>query len=102
MGDAVAFCRQQLGDPQHLEERLLCGVVEAMLDRCLSPNLAQTMGLGGDNMTAVLVVFKGGVAYASDHPWEGAGNYLSELMVPSVSARTNSSWFPWACQPYTI
>jgi len=30
-------------------------IVELMLDKCLSPNLFQTNGLGGDNMTCIIV-----------------------------------------------
>lgn len=35
----------------------LSGIMEDMLDACVSPDLAQTNGIGGDNMTALLVVF---------------------------------------------
>lgn len=38
----------------------LSGIVEEMLDYCVSPDLVETRGLGGDNMTAVLVVFEKG------------------------------------------
>lgn len=31
-------------------------IVESLLERCLSPNLRDTGGLGGDNMSAILVV----------------------------------------------
>jgi len=34
-------------------------VVEELLDECLSPDLQRTGGLGGDNMTMILVVFAG-------------------------------------------
>jgi len=53
---AVDFVRPQV-------QRILAGqirpstVVEAILDRCVSPDLTVTEGLGGDNMTLVLVVF---------------------------------------------
>jgi len=35
----------------------LSKIMEDLLDECLSPNLAYTRGWGGDNMTALLVVF---------------------------------------------
>lgn len=38
----------------------LSGIVEELLDRCLSRDLAKTHGLGGDNMTAVLVTLTAG------------------------------------------
>lgn len=53
---AVDFVRRRLGN-------LLDGslrpeaVAESLLDACLSPDLQQTGGLGGDNMSLVLVVF---------------------------------------------
>ncbi|CAJ1341739.1 unnamed protein product [Effrenium voratum] len=61
--EAVDFVRMRLGSFRDLAFRLqegrlrLSSIIEEMLDACLSPDLAQTMGLGGDNMTAVLVVF---------------------------------------------
>lgn len=62
---AVDFVRSRLGDRTTLLQRLedgelkLSTIIEEMLDSCLSPDLAQTMGLGGDNMTAILIVFTG-------------------------------------------
>eukprot|EP00419_Tripos_fusus_P008305 CAMPEP_0172670772 /NCGR_PEP_ID=MMETSP1074-20121228/10496_1 /TAXON_ID=2916 /ORGANISM="Ceratium fusus, Strain PA161109" /LENGTH=417 /DNA_ID=CAMNT_0013487725 /DNA_START=44 /DNA_END=1297 /DNA_ORIENTATION=+ len=60
---AIDFVRNRLGSRQHLAARLSCGalelssIVEELLDDCISPNLEQTDGLGGDNMTAILAVF---------------------------------------------
>lgn len=34
-------------------------IPEGVLDRCLSPDLAQTCGLGGDNMTMMIIAFTG-------------------------------------------
>lgn len=54
--EAVDFVRQRL--PDRLQNGLpLSGIMEEMLDHCVSPDLAVTNGLGGDNMTALLVVF---------------------------------------------
>jgi len=66
---AVDFVRPQV-------QRILAGqirpstVVEAILDRCVSPDLTVTEGLGGDNMTLVLVVFAAetyGPAWPQNH-----------------------------------
>jgi len=57
--EAVDFVRERL--PERLRAGLpLSGLMEEMLDHCISPDLAATNGLGGDNMTAMLVVFNGG------------------------------------------
>jgi len=56
---AVDFVHRRL--PAYKREGLaLSGILEEMLDFCVSPNLAKTRGLGGDNMTAVLAVFEAG------------------------------------------
>merc|ERR1712151_147977 len=60
---AVGFIRERLGPPAEWAQRLssgeleLSGILEELLDHCLSPDLDATDGLGGDNMTAVLVLF---------------------------------------------
>lgn len=85
--EAVDFVRARLGKFSDLAFRLkegrlrLSSIVEEMLDACLSPDLAQTMGLGGDNMTAVLVVFTDAGRQA---------NWLETSMVPPAT---------WMC-PY--
>lgn len=61
--EAVDFVRARLGRREDWARRLgngtlnLSAVTEELLDRCLSPDLEQTDGIGGDNMTAVLVLF---------------------------------------------
>mmetsp|Transcript_87019 Transcript_87019/g.254646 ORF Transcript_87019/g.254646 Transcript_87019/m.254646 type:complete len:514 (+) Transcript_87019:124-1665(+) len=54
--EAIDFVHERL--PEWLSAgRPLSGIMEEMLDHCVSPDLALTNGLGGDNMTAMLVVF---------------------------------------------
>lgn len=71
--EAVDYIRSRLGNFETLERRIRTGavrlsaIIENLLDHCLSPDLSRTYGLGGDNMTAVLVVFTGPAAYAA--PW---------------------------------
>jgi protein phosphatase 1G len=61
--EAVDWVRERLGNRGNLEARIQSGhlnlssILDDMLDHCLSPDLQQTFGIGGDNMTAVLVVF---------------------------------------------
>jgi len=53
----VDFLRERLpkpGDPVDLEDMKLA--LEQLLDSCVSPDLRKTNGLGGDNMTAVIVL----------------------------------------------
>jgi len=54
--DAVSFVSQRLSHGAQTAVGL-SQIVEEMLDACLSPDLRTTRGLGGDNMTAVLVTF---------------------------------------------
>mmetsp|Transcript_48298 Transcript_48298/g.103456 ORF Transcript_48298/g.103456 Transcript_48298/m.103456 type:complete len:364 (+) Transcript_48298:105-1196(+) len=69
--EVVDYIRPRLGDFADLEWRIrsghlrLSGIIEDLLDHCLSPDLTRTFGLGGDNMTLLLVVFTGEVGYTS-------------------------------------
>lgn len=56
--EVVDYVRPRLG--RILDGTLrLTSIVEGLLDRCLSPDLQKTGGVGGDNMTMMLVVFTG-------------------------------------------
>eukprot|EP00403_Amphidinium_massartii_P038385 CAMPEP_0178435978 /NCGR_PEP_ID=MMETSP0689_2-20121128/34204_1 /TAXON_ID=160604 /ORGANISM="Amphidinium massartii, Strain CS-259" /LENGTH=341 /DNA_ID=CAMNT_0020058063 /DNA_START=63 /DNA_END=1085 /DNA_ORIENTATION=- len=61
--EVVDFVKQRLGErrmtaPQLQPDNMkLSSILEDLLDRCLSPDLQETWGLGGDNMTAILVLF---------------------------------------------
>lgn len=56
--EVVDFVRNRLPvGPQAADQQGAAETLEMLLDSCLSPNLRQTRGLGGDNMTAVLVRF---------------------------------------------
>lgn len=50
------FIRQRLDGITHTSSSL-SQLLEDMLDQCVSPDLNQTRGLGGDNMSAILVLF---------------------------------------------
>jgi len=68
--DVVDFVRERLPQGnQHNNERpdqkLLVSIMEELLDNCVSPDLSKTGGLGGDNMTAMVVVFDKGQGQAS-------------------------------------
>lgn len=56
--EAVDFVRDRMPPSGQVgAEGKIQEILEQLLDRCLSPNLQTTRGLGGDNMTAVLVRF---------------------------------------------
>jgi protein phosphatase 1G len=60
--DVVDFIRERLpqgnlqtqGPP---DSKVLIPIMEELLDNCVSPDLSKTGGLGGDNMTALVVMF---------------------------------------------
>jgi len=65
--DAVDFVHTRL--PSYLRSRRpLSGILEEMLDTCISPDLMETQGLGGDNMTVVLVLLGGEDGPVFDSP----------------------------------
>ena len=66
--EACDFVRPRLETPNGRTSAGLAEICEALLDRCLSPNLASTQGLGGDNMTVVLVLFQNPVAQVLSLP----------------------------------
>eukprot|EP00439_Symbiodinium_sp_Y106_P067654 s3114_g11.t1 len=55
---AVDFVRKRLPSADDATEPALEHALEALLDDCVSPDLRETHGLGGDNMTAVVVLLK--------------------------------------------
>jgi len=86
--DAVDFVHERL--PSYLESgRPLSGILEEMLDQCVSPDLVLTKGIGGDNMTAMLVLIEGEptggyctpVGY--EGPMEGSPIFDDSMIMPS-------------------
>lgn len=53
--EVVDFVRGRLATSR--EPRHMSRILEDLLDACISPDLSVTRGLGGDNMTAILVCF---------------------------------------------
>lgn len=98
---AVDFLMARLGDRDNLCQRLangsvvLSAVLAELLDCCLSPCLNDTDGLGGDNMTAVLVVFASQAVVLSNPPSARAAvPAASERFAASVSFSTVASGPP--------
>lgn len=60
--EACDFVRPRLQKRNGKTPAGLAEICEELLDRCLSPNLASTQGLGGDNMTVVIVLFQNAAA----------------------------------------
>lgn len=85
--DAVDFVHERL--PTWLRTgRPLSGIMEEMLDHCISPDLALTNGIGGDNMTALLVLFT--TAAAEQQPGDGPGAAVPEGAGSIVGATANT------------
>lgn len=60
--DVVDFVRERLpqadkNDNLPPDSKALAAIMEELLDNCVSPDLSKTSGLGGDNMTALVVLF---------------------------------------------
>jgi len=65
--DVVDFVRERL--PQctrdengRIDSKYLIPIMEELLDNCMSPDLSKTGGLGGDNMTALVVLLDKGLS----------------------------------------
>lgn len=59
--DVIDFVRERLpkrsqGDTGPTDPKVLIPIMEELLDNCISPDLSKTSGLGGDNMTALVVI----------------------------------------------
>lgn len=87
--EVVEFVRARLGPRESLQARIEAGhlklshVLEDLLDTCLSPDLQQTYGLGGDNMTAVLVCFLSTA---------GSGQAMQSYVTSELSMDMAPSW----------
>eukprot|EP00439_Symbiodinium_sp_Y106_P077523 s1460_g16.t1 len=55
--DVVDFVNERL-KKHAVAEGLLSNIMEELLDHCLAPDLAASGGIGGDNMTALLVLLQ--------------------------------------------
>eukprot|EP00928_Gymnodinium_smaydae_P071567 TRINITY_DN55117_c0_g1_i1.p1 TRINITY_DN55117_c0_g1~~TRINITY_DN55117_c0_g1_i1.p1 ORF type:complete len:405 (+),score=77.55 TRINITY_DN55117_c0_g1_i1:217-1431(+) len=72
-----------------VHERLIAGelrscsrICEELLDKCVSPDLSITQGLGGDNMTVILVLFESGIRRGLGRSVEGAATLGSPSSSP--------------------
>merc|ERR1719163_2139472 len=59
--DVVDFIRERLPQGNQYDNlppdpKVLASIMEELLDNCISPDLSKTGGLGGDNMTAMVVL----------------------------------------------
>lgn len=91
--DVVQFIRRRLPDGSDARsDEAPSYIMEDLLDACLSPNLRTTQGLGGDNMTAVVIRFPrvGAVAKTSDES-NGISAVPSAKLLKSRHARNATS-----------
>lgn len=82
--EVVDFVRQRLIDDPGMGSEGMAKILEDLLDSCVSRDLKETMGLGGDNMTAVLVRFPGAEVTVAQCP-------MLVSAMPSSSSRTEGS-----------
>jgi len=81
--EVVDFVRQRMPPERDITPEKMSAICEALLDDCLSPNLQATDGLGGDNMTAVVVRFSEDaprLASVEAGPASGKGGALHALV----------------------
>lgn len=81
--EVVDYIRPQLQDFLMGTDQLydeppvrLSSILEGLLDHCLSPDLTQTFGLGGDNMTMVLVVLRDNPPTLGPDYWLGSAGQM--------------------------
>lgn len=95
--EVVDFIRPQLARARSAEEASEAGVspvLEDLLDHCLSPNLMQTRGLGGDNMTVLVVRLLQRDPAAEPGASPEMSEDVSEFQFARQgSAKLGSSWF---------
>lgn len=87
---AVDFVRERFGDRDSLPDRLnndkvqLSSIASDLLDTCLSPDLEETEGLGGDNMTAIIVKLPCQVQEVTSSPSRPAISNTTRTCAPAV------------------
>ena len=77
--EVIDFCRTRIGQGMYPEE-----ICEELMNHCLAPD-CQMGGLGGDNMTVVLVCFLHNKPYA---------DLVQRCATSTATANTNSSSLP--------
>ena len=92
--DAVDFVSARLQKVR--EGQPIALITEELLDACFAPDLSKTGGLGGDNMTALLVLLKDPEDYKNMQPFATAK--VPQVSLHSVASRLPSSVF-CSCQP---
>lgn len=91
--EVVDFIRNRLPREHDIDPGDMMRTLEALLDNCVSPDLRLTRGLGGDNMTAVLVRFPLGQSTSSltlqSVPQQSVGAGLhGQLQIVGIEVKT--------------
>jgi len=82
---AVDFVKRRLPTDPDADPNIMAKILGELLDDCLSPDLKSTKGLGGDNMTAVVVrlpkqgTFSASRATVGAQPTSGSGARLVDV-----------------------
>jgi len=71
-------------------------VMEELLDRCLSPDLASTHGLGGDNMTAIIVLLnRSAFSVSKPSPTTSPNELMERETFPAPELICSSGCWAW-------
>jgi protein phosphatase 1G len=86
--EAVDFVRERLRSGRAPSLSSIC---EELMDHCMSPDLATTNGLGGDNMTAIVIVFHPGAPMGGPNMMGGSTLPLSGMQLANAMTMNNGS-----------
>jgi len=89
--EVVDFVRRRLVANPSMDSEGMARILEDLLDACVSRDLKETKGLGGDNMTALLVRFPGAPTLRSVPCADAPGNPSLLGVKPKHSSDTDGS-----------
>jgi len=103
--EVVDFVRARLRAPKggHADPQDMARVMEELMDDCMSPDLRRTKGLGGDNMTALVVWLKDTLGKPQPAPASAVASTPSRArLLRTQVARSSSEVFVWLELPESV